>query len=188
MYAVDDPNNFNYLTLPSGRGTSTFVPQSAGPLLANIGYGQYADPIIGSGEFPTCTSPAVAGVSVASGCTWPSNMTRRNAFRGPGRYNLNLGVYKTFDVTERVKLRFSTEIDNLTNYHRTIISGNGTNDLSFTLLPGTHCSSFNCASSATDLNADIDTSDPTNPTPLTPFISAFKTGRRHIQFGLRFSF
>ncbi|MGH9760502.1 MAG: TonB-dependent receptor, partial [Blastocatellia bacterium] len=32
---------------------------------------------------------------------YPSSMTKRNAFRGPGQWNLDSGIYKNFVVTER---------------------------------------------------------------------------------------
>ena len=70
----------------------------------------YADPISGYGQLPTCTGFEGAG------CSFPSNMTGRNAFRGPGAYNISLGVYKTFALTERFRLQFRGEAYNLFNH------------------------------------------------------------------------
>jgi hypothetical protein len=47
---------------------------------------------------------------------WPSGMTARNAFRGPGVWNIDLGVYKNFTITERVKAQFRGEFYNLPNH------------------------------------------------------------------------
>ena len=35
--------------------------------------------------------------------------------RGPGVVNMDLSIYRTFEVTERYKLRFQAEAFNLTN-------------------------------------------------------------------------
>jgi outer membrane receptor protein involved in Fe transport len=174
-YTTDDPNNFNYLTLPGFSTTSTGS------------YGQYAGPGTGTGEFPTCSTPAVFGVSAATGCAWPTNMSRRNAFRGPSVWNLNLGAFKNIDVTERVKLRLSAEVENLFNHHNMFIVGNGVNDVSFTTLSGSRCSDTSCTNSVVDPNAGpLDASG--TPTDPVPYINAFKAGRRHMSLGIRVTF
>ncbi len=173
-YTVDDANNFNYLTLPGYSTTSTGS------------YGQYSSPndAFGTGEFPTCSTPGVfsggAVTQVASGCTWPSTMSRRNAFRGPNNWNLDFGAFKTFDITERVKMRLSAEVSNILNHHNMFITGNGTNDVSFAVLPGTRCSDTACTTTVTDPNAPA--------TDTIPYIQAYKSGRRHMQLGIRFTF
>ena len=43
-------------------------------------------------------------------------MSSRNFFRGPGVYNINLGITKVFPVTERFKLQFRSEFYNLLNH------------------------------------------------------------------------
>jgi hypothetical protein len=50
----------------------------------------------------------------ANGDVIPGN-EGRNIFRGPSYANLDLGVVKTFSLTERVKLNFRTEFFNTTN-------------------------------------------------------------------------
>jgi len=44
-------------------------------------------------------------------------MTHRNAFRGPGAWNTDLAVAKSFAVTERVKLEFRAEGFDIFNHH-----------------------------------------------------------------------
>jgi len=54
---------------------------------------------------------------------FPSTMSRRNAFRGPGRWNMDMGIYKNFRVTERVGLQFRGELYNVFNHHNYFIDG-----------------------------------------------------------------
>jgi hypothetical protein len=187
-YTTDDPNNFNYITLPAFSTTSTYSVTTdpvTGEVTSITGYGQYTDPITGTGEFPTCSTPAVFNgtvtTQVASGCTWPTNMSRRNSFIGPSVYNINLGAFKSFDITERVKLRLSAEVENLFNHHNMFVTGNGSNDVSFTLLSGQRCSNTACTTTVADPNA-------ASATDLVPYVNAYKAGRRHMSLGLRVTF
>jgi hypothetical protein len=93
------PNTFTYSTLP---GSNTYV-----------------DPLVGSGELPTCdmtTNAAGHQVSLGTNCHYPSNMTRRNAFRQPGWYNVNFAIAKAFPITERFRLQFRSEFYNALNH------------------------------------------------------------------------
>ncbi len=101
------PNTFAYLNLP---GSNT-----------------YTDPLVGSGELPTCdmvTNAAGNLVSTGQNCHFPSDMTHRNAFRGPGAYNINLSAGKEFPVTERVHLQFRGEFYNLLNHSNYYVQSN----------------------------------------------------------------
>ncbi|MGB9199543.1 MAG: TonB-dependent receptor, partial [Terriglobales bacterium] len=48
---------------------------------------------------------------------FPAGMTARNAFRGPGAWNLDSAVGKKFRVTERVGMEFRAEGFNIFNHH-----------------------------------------------------------------------
>jgi hypothetical protein len=48
---------------------------------------------------------------------WPSTMTGRNAFRGPGIWNLDAVLSKTFPIREGVNLEFRAEGFNVLNHH-----------------------------------------------------------------------
>jgi Carboxypeptidase regulatory-like domain/TonB dependent receptor len=48
---------------------------------------------------------------------FPYNMTSRNAFRGPGAWNVDAAAAKRFKITERVGLEFRAEGFNLFNHH-----------------------------------------------------------------------
>jgi hypothetical protein len=45
-----------------------------------------------------------------------SNGSGRNIFRGPSYWNLDLGIVKMFDITERFRLQFRTELFNALNH------------------------------------------------------------------------
>ena len=54
---------------------------------------------------------------------FPKSMTKRNSFRGPGQWNLNLGVYKSFRLTERFKMQFRGEFYNAFNHANLFLNG-----------------------------------------------------------------
>jgi hypothetical protein len=91
------PNTFSYMSLPPAVTYNPTVPSASGPIF------------VGSG-LPTC-----AGLFNA-GCSYPADMTRRNAFRQPGFWNMNFGIYKNFKLTERFGLQFRSEFYNLFNH------------------------------------------------------------------------
>lgn len=93
---LDTPNTFAYETIPA-------------PLV-------YGSPLGGNGGVPTCATNPTTGLSLGTNCTFPSNMTARNAFRQPGSWNADFGIYKNFKVTERVGLQFRAEMFNAFNH------------------------------------------------------------------------
>ncbi len=52
---------------------------------------------------------------------YPATMTQRNTFRGPGAYNLNVSVSKTFPLYERFNLELRAEAFDVTNHHNLYI-------------------------------------------------------------------
>jgi hypothetical protein len=106
------PNNFVYLTLPPSA--------------------TYADPLVGSGELPTCdmvTNSLGDLVSTGQNCHWPSNMLARNYFTGPKVYNINMAIAKTFPISERFRLQFRSEFYNLLNHSNYYVQNGSTNDV-----------------------------------------------------------
>ncbi|HYN85517.1 MAG TPA: TonB-dependent receptor [Pyrinomonadaceae bacterium] len=75
--------------------------------LSNQTPGNFIDPVTGTSEFGP----------------FPSNMTRRNEFRGPGFWNVDLGVYKNFQLTERYRLQFRAELYNAFNHANLFVDG-----------------------------------------------------------------
>jgi outer membrane receptor protein involved in Fe transport len=102
----------------------------------------YANPISGTNDFGP----------------YPASMTKRDAFRGPGFWNLDSGIYKNFRLTERFKLQFRAELYNMFNHANLFVNGTET-DVSSTLLPDG-----------------------------TPFIPAHWDGSRNVQLALKVIF
>ncbi len=57
------------------------------------------------------------------GAKWPASMSGRDAFRAPGWWNLDLGVYKDTRITERVSLQLRAETFNLFNHANLYVVG-----------------------------------------------------------------
>lgn len=74
------------------------------------------------------TNAAGNAISLGTHCRFPANMTRRNAFRAPGLYNINLGIYKNFQLTERYKLQFRSEFYNLLNHSNLYVQNGSSAD------------------------------------------------------------
>lgn len=59
----------------------------------------------------------------------PDNMTRRNAFRGPGYWNVDLALAKRFAITERVNFQLRVDAQNVFN-HANLFANVGEADIS----------------------------------------------------------
>jgi outer membrane receptor protein involved in Fe transport len=101
--SVQGPNAFTYFAFPVSDTTG------------------YANPLIGVSDFGNCTVP---GQGALGPCPYPATMERRNAFRAPGTWNLDLGVYKRFKITERFGLQLRAEAYNLFNHSNLYIDPN----------------------------------------------------------------
>ena len=75
-------------------------------------------PVIG-----TETAPLDAALGISDFGPYPTNMTRRNAFRGPGAWNDDLAVAKNFKLTEKFNLQFRAEGFNVFNHHNFYVNG-----------------------------------------------------------------
>jgi outer membrane receptor protein involved in Fe transport len=76
----------------------------------------------------TCNPAWMPTDLAGTGCVesfgpFPTNMTRRNSFRGPDAWNADFAVDKNFPVTERLSLEFRAEIFNIFNHHNMYVNG-----------------------------------------------------------------
>jgi hypothetical protein len=94
------PNVYNYLPIPQDL------------------VGAYSNPTLGISDFGDCAPGTATGA-----CIFPATMTRRNTFRAPGHWNADLGVYKTFRVTEKVGLQLRAEAYNIFNHANLFVLG-----------------------------------------------------------------
>ena len=63
-------------------------------------------------------------------------MTGRNIFRGPGFWNVDMGLYKNFRVTEGSTLQFRAEVYNLFNHANLFLNGSSADLSSSTFVEG----------------------------------------------------
>ena len=114
----DYTNDFNFYTIPRLSPATTITNysanshQAAGPNLFNA----LSVPV------PASFAPLDPALGISDFGPFPGNMTRRNAFRGPGAWNFDMAVGKSFPLTERTKLEFRAEGFDLFNHHNFYIN------------------------------------------------------------------
>ena len=82
---------------------------------------------------------------------YPNDMTGRNTFRGPGNWSLNVGLYKTFTLTERFKIQLRGEAYNLFNHANLYVEGNAADTLTTSFIPACYgCAPTGTAASEND--------------------------------------
>ncbi len=62
-------------------------------------------------------------MSFAPGSSWPANMSGRDAFRAPGWWNFDLGLYKDTKLTERFTVQLRAETFNVFNHANLYVVG-----------------------------------------------------------------
>jgi hypothetical protein len=115
----------------SREGTQTAPNRYTFVDLSGLTPGQFINPITGGND----PGP------------FPSNMTARNAFRGPGFWNFDAGLYKNFKFNERVNLQLRFETFNVFNHANAyVIYGFPENEISNGAVPA--C--YGCSGSTAD--------------------------------------
>jgi hypothetical protein len=115
-------DSFNSLNAGSGTGIPRYTPTT--PISSfSVGSGVAEGP----NDFNLLTLPIAnsftGDLGVSDFGPYPSNMTRRNAFRGPGAWDFDMAVSKNFKLTERLGLEFRAEGFNLFNHHDMFVNG-----------------------------------------------------------------
>ncbi|HET7205006.1 MAG TPA: hypothetical protein VFI95_00370, partial [Terriglobales bacterium] len=159
-----EPNTFNYLTLP--------------PRL------DYLSPLLGISDFGLCTAP---GQAAPNDCPFPSDMTRRNAFRGPGHWMWDMGIYKSFKITERVNLQFRGELFNILNHPNLFVVGSSADpSSSFVDVGGPGCPAVAGAVPGVNTCPQVQAKKGGLPGILLPATNTRE--HRNVQLGLKLTF
>jgi hypothetical protein len=85
----------------------------------------------------------IQGVNCAANCAWaPENGARfggvgRNTLRGPGFFETDLSIYRTFSITEQVQFQFRAEALNATNHANFANPTSDINNSNFGFITGT---------------------------------------------------
>jgi outer membrane receptor protein involved in Fe transport len=110
---------------PSGYGIPRYVPtgsitslHTGTPVSGGAGTNNFTVLTLPGGNF----TPFNSALGISDFGPFPATMTGRNAFRGPGAWNLDLAISKSIALTERMKLEFRAEGFNLLNHHNFYIN------------------------------------------------------------------
>lgn len=66
---------------------------------------------------PASFAPLNSALGISDYGPFPADMTHRNAFRGPGAWNVDLALQKDFRINERIGIGFRAEGFNILNHH-----------------------------------------------------------------------
>lgn len=101
------PVNVNVVNDPTQAATFTYINLAGQPV------GAFLNPTCGCADFGP----------------YPANMTKRNQFRGPSNWNVDMGIYKNIKFGERYSLQLRGELFNAFNHANLYITP-GTLDVS----------------------------------------------------------
>jgi len=106
--------------LPLNTPRATFI----GPV-PSTGNGLVATPTPNTFQYLTFKAASIATepMSFLPGSKWPSNMSGRDAFRGPGWWDFDLGIYKDTKISERITLQLRAESFNIFNHANLYVNG-----------------------------------------------------------------
>ncbi len=113
------------ITILGGIGIASQVGASAGPYFLN-----------------TVQGKTIQGVSCTSNCAWADETgarfgsVGRNNLRGPGFFETDLSVFRTFSISEKVKFQLRAEALNATNHANFANPTSDTNSGNFGFITG----------------------------------------------------
>jgi len=108
----------NSLNAGAGYGIPRYVP-----LTPITGLSAGTPQNVGPNQYTILTLPAAneavfnPTLGISDFGPYPANMTGRNMFRGPGAWNFDAAITKSFALTERLKLEFRAEGFDVFNHH-----------------------------------------------------------------------
>ncbi|HEX9423305.1 MAG TPA: hypothetical protein VF899_08685, partial [Pyrinomonadaceae bacterium] len=127
-------------------GGSAQVPNQTNPVirtLGGIGTASQRGSAAGPWFDNTVLNTTIQGVTCTSNCAWaPETGARfgsggRNNLRGPGFFETDMSIYRTFSVSERVQLQLRAEALNATNHANFANPVSDINNSNFGFITGT---------------------------------------------------
>jgi Carboxypeptidase regulatory-like domain len=109
-------NDFNFYTFPRLTPATPITDYHVSSNPASIGTNLFSLMTLPLPS-PASSAPLNPTLGISDFGPFPAGMTARNAFRGPGAWNLDAAVSKTFKLTERFGLTFRAEGFNVFNHH-----------------------------------------------------------------------
>ena len=120
-FSVYDYNNvFNGYQVPRLTPSTTITQWQTGSPVAVAGSANTWNAL--TIPIPGNFNPLDPALGISDFGPFPTNMTGRNQFRGPGAWNLDLAVGKKFRLTERFGLEFRAEGFDIFNHHNFFVN------------------------------------------------------------------
>jgi len=110
----DYSNDVNFYTIPRLTPGTPITSYSVSGSPTNIGVNQFLGL---TAPLPASFAPLNSLLGISDFGPYPTAMTGRNAFRGPGAWNLDAAVGKNVKITERFNLEFRAEGFDVFNHH-----------------------------------------------------------------------
>jgi hypothetical protein len=114
----DYTNDFNFYTTPRLTPATPITNYRTGAPVPAGAPGVFTVMTL---PVPASSAPLDPALGISDFGPYPKNMTRRNAFRGPGAWNDDLAISKSFKLTERFGLQFRAEGFDVFNHHNLYI-------------------------------------------------------------------
>ena len=116
----DYSNDFNFYTVPRLTPATPITDFHTGAAVPSGTPGVFNVLTL---PLPASFAPLDPALGISDFGPYPANMTRRNAFRGPGAWNTDLAIAKSFRLTERFGLEFRAEGFDIFNHANLYVFG-----------------------------------------------------------------
>ncbi len=116
----DYTNDFNFYTVPRLTPATPITQFHTGAPVPSGTPGVFNVLTV---PLPASFAPLDPALGISDFGPYPANMTRRNQFRGPGAWNSDLAIAKSFKLTERFDLQFRAELFDMFNHANLYVFG-----------------------------------------------------------------
>ena len=112
--AFDYSEDETFYTVPRPEAATPFYSESVSKKPQVLGPNQFDGLDL---PLPKNFTPLSSTLGISDFGPFPSDMMRRNTIRGPGAWNVDASLHKTFAITERVRLDFEADGIDVLNHH-----------------------------------------------------------------------